>query len=225
MNEKSEQAKSKVALENIKSVYFLPKIFEIMKKRRTLEIIKCNKKLQKLLNILFPQGIKKRNTGSLRSSHSSKIEQSFNTSVAVIDSKNKIQEYCLRKEFISLFYDTLKSLFNKFHELTNINKPKIGDKTILYSEFYYKIVLYKLEKPKNTRKKYFYPTLQSHITKQRLIDEEKRRIEEEMRRKRERQRYLRERELMDKEEKVNAFNDKIEEEEDESEEDIEEDLF
>ena len=51
MNEKSEQAKSKVALENIKSVYFLPKIFEIMKKRRTLEIIKCNKKLQKLLNI------------------------------------------------------------------------------------------------------------------------------------------------------------------------------
>ncbi len=286
--------------------------------------MKLSKKLQKLLNILFPQGIKKRNTGSLRSSHSSKIEQSFNTSVAVIDSKNKIQEYCLRKEFISLFYDNLKSLFNKFHELTNINKPKIGDKTILYSEFYYKIVLYKfedgkenlirklvpskfsfvdlitnyfkdktnlnseenrkdctklydyfhsllnremiefefneliflicrkyinirclrgtynehkeviteienivnkLEKPKNTRKKYFYPTLQSHITKQRLIDEEKRRIEEEMRRKRERQRYLRERELMDKEEKVNAFNDKIEEEEDESEEDIEEDLF
>ena len=86
-------------------------------------------------------------------------------------------------------------------------------------------IVNKLEKPKNTRKKYFYPTLQSHITKQRLIDEEKRRIEEEMRRKRERQRYLRERELMDKEEKVNAFNDKIEEEEDESEEDIEEDLF
>ena len=86
-------------------------------------------------------------------------------------------------------------------------------------------IVNKLEKPKNTRKKYFYPTLQSHITKQRLIDEEKRRIEEEMRRKKERQRYLRERELMDKEEKVNAFNDKIEEEEDESEEDIEEDLF
>ena len=286
--------------------------------------MKLSKKVQRLLNILFPQGIKKRNTTSLRSSHSSKIEQSFNTSVAVIDSKNKIQEYCLRKEFMSLFYDTLKTLFIKFHSITNINKPKNGDKTILYSEFYYKIVLYqfedgkenlirklipnkfsfidlitnyfkdktnlnseenrkdctklydyfhslfnremieyefneliflickkyvtykylrgtvneykevvtevetiinKLEKPKNTRKKYFYPILQSHITKQRLIDEEKRRLEEERRRKIERQRYLRERELMDKEEKINAFNDKIEDEEEESEEDFEEDLF
>ena len=287
--------------------------------------MKLSKKLQKLLNILFPQGAKKRNTTSLRSSHSSKIiEQSFNTSVAVIDSKNKIQEYCLRKEFMTLFYDELKSIFNKFFSITNINKPKNGDKTILYSEFYYRIVLYKfedgkenlirklvqnkfsfvdlittyfkdktnlnseenrkdctklydyfnslfnremiefefnelifllskkyvtlrylrgvyneykevvteienivnlLEKPKNSRKKYFYPTLQSHITKQRLIDEEKRRIEEENRRRRERQRYLRERELMDKEEKVNAFNDKVEEEEEENEEDVEEDLF
>ena len=288
--------------------------------------MKLSKKLQKLLLILFPQGIKKKSTTSLRSSHSSKIieQQSFNTSVAVIDSKNKIQEYCLRKEFMTLFYDELKSIFNKFHSITNFNKPKIGDKTILYSEFYYRIVLYKfedgkenlirklvqnkfsfvdlittyfkektnlnseenrkdctklydyfnslfnremieyefnelifllskkyvtlrylrgvyndykevvteienivnlLEKPKNTRKKYFYPTLQSHIIKQRLIDEELRRIEEEKRRKRERQRYLRERELMDKEEKINAFNDKVEEEEEENEEDIEEELF
>ena len=286
--------------------------------------MKLSKKLQKLLNILFPQGLKKRNVGSIRSSHSSKIEQSFNTSVAVIDNKNKIQEYRLRKEFMFLFHDSLKMIFNKFHALTNFNKPKNGDKTILYSEFYYKIVLYqfedgkenlihklvpnkfsfidlitnyfkdktnlnseenrkdctklydyfhslfsremieyefnelifllckkyitlkylrgtyneykevvteieniinKLEKPKNSRKKYFYPTLQSHITKQRLMDEEKRRIEEEKRRKKERQRYLRERELMDKEEKINAFNDKVDNEEEESEEDFEEDLF
>ena len=286
--------------------------------------MKLSKKIQKLMNIVFPQINKKRNTTSVRSSHASKIEQSFNTSVAVIDSKNKIQEYSLRREFMELFYDSLKSIFNKFHEITNINKPKNGDKTILYSEFYYRIVLYKfedgkenlirkliqnkfsfvdlittyfkdktnlnseenrkdctklydyfnslfnremiefefdelifsickkyitykylrgtykeyneviteietivnkLEKPKNSRKRYFYPTLQSHITKQRLIDEELRRIEEEKRRKRERQRYLRERELMDKEEKINAYNDKIDEEEEESEEDYEEDLF
>ena len=225
---------------------------------------------------------------------------------------------------MSLFYNNLKRMFNKFHEINNINKPKNGDKTILYSEFYYKVVLYqyedgkenlirklvqnkfafidlitnyfkektnlnseenrkdctklydyfnslfnremiefefnelifllckkyialkclrgtineyqkvvieveniinKLEKPKNTRKKYFYPTLQSHIIKQRLIDEERRRIEEERRRKLERQRYMRERELMDKEEKVNAFNDKVDEEDEESVEDLEEDLF
>ena len=103
--------------------------------------IKLSKKLQKLLNILFPQGIKKSNTCSKRSSLSSKIEQLFNISVAVIDSKNKIQEYCLRKEFMNLFYNTLKNLFNKFHALTNVNNPKNGDKTVLYAEFYYKIVL------------------------------------------------------------------------------------
>ncbi len=286
--------------------------------------MQLSKKLQKLLNILFPQGVKKKSTTSIKSSHSSRLEQSFNTSVAVIDNKTKIQEYCLRKEFMSLFYNNLKRMFNKFHEINNINKPKNGDKTILYSEFYYKVVLYqyedgkenlirklvqnkfafidlitnyfkektnlnseenrkdctklydyfnslfnremiefefnelifllckkyialkclrgtineyqkvvieveniinKLEKPKNTRKKYFYPTLQSHIIKQRLIDEERRRIEEERRRKLERQRYMRERELMDKEEKVNAFNDKVDEEDEESVEDLEEDLF
>ena len=286
--------------------------------------MKLSKKLQKLLAILFPQGLKKKNNTSLKSSHSSRVEQSFNTSVAVIDSKSKIQEYSLRKEFMSLFQETLKNLFNKFHSITNINKPKLGDKTILYSEFYYRIVLYKfedgkdnlirklvqnkfafidlitnyfkektnlnseenrkdctklydyfhslfnremiefefnelifllakkyvtikylkgtyneykevvdaveeiinkLEKPKNVRKKYVYPTLQSHIIKQKLIDEERRRQEEERRRKLERQRYLRERELMDKEENINAFNDKSEDEEEESAEDLEEELF
>ena len=86
-------------------------------------------------------------------------------------------------------------------------------------------IINKIEKPKNVRKKYFYPTLQAHITKQKLIDEERRRQEEERRRKLERQRYLRERELMDKEENINAFNDKSEDEEEESAEDLEEELF
>ena len=93
-----------------------------------------SKKLQKLFNIIFPQGLKRKNNTSVRSSHSSRVEQSFNTSVAVIDSKNKIQEYSLRKEFMTLFQDTLKTLFNKFHSITNINKPKIGDKTIIASK-------------------------------------------------------------------------------------------
>ena len=42
---------------------------------------------------------------------------------------------------MNLFYNTLKNLFNKFHALTNVNNPKNGDKTVLYAEFYYKIVL------------------------------------------------------------------------------------
>ena len=279
-------------------------------------------KLQKLLNILIPSGLKKRNTTSFRAS-ASKLEQSFNTSVAAIESQNKIQEYHLISEFMSLFFTDLKNLFNKFYLITNINKPQNGDKTIQYRDFYNKIVLninkddrnnlirklipdkfafidiittnfkektnlmneeyqndsiklydyinnlfsremieyefneliffickrhfgiknlkgtyneYKeiidsitkiinnLKMPKNCKKKYFYPTLNSHIIKQRLIDEENARIEAEKRKQRERERFIRERELMDKEEKENAFNEKITIEDEESE-DMDEDIF
>ena len=85
------------------------------------------------------------------------------------------------------------------------------------------LIINKLETPKNNRKKYCYPILNSHITKQRLIDEENARIEEEKRRKREKERYIRERELMDKEENENAFNERNTYEEDDSE-DIDEDI-
>ena len=287
--------------------------------------MKLSKKLTTLLNILIPPGVKKRGIGATRVSHS-KLEQSFNTSVAVIENRNKLQDYHIIAEFMSLFFTDLKNMFNKLHLVTNINKPKIGDKTIFYRDFYNKVILYKseddsdkeaenliktivpnklefielitssfkektninseenkndcvklydyvnnlfyremieyefnelifllckkyfniknlkgtykeykevvtavnniiskLEKPKNNRKKYFYPELKSHIIKQRLIDEEIARIEEEKRRKRERERYIRERELMDKEEKENAFNDKDLSEEEFSEDDVDED--
>ena len=46
-----KQIKSKVDLKNIESDYFLKKIFDIMKKNKSLIILKCNKKLQKRLNI------------------------------------------------------------------------------------------------------------------------------------------------------------------------------
>ena len=291
--------------------------------------MKLSKKLQKVLNILIPSGLKKRAAGSFRSSHS-KLEQSFNTSVAVIESKNKIQNYHLTSEFMSLFFNELKTLFNKFYLVTSVNKPKIGDRTIQYRDFYNKIVLYKnndsksdekdkenlirklipnkfvfielittyfkektnliseenrkdctklydyanslfsremieyefneliflickryfnsknlkgtyneykeiidaigkiikkLEIPKNCRNKYFYPVLNSHKIKQRLIDEENARIEAEKRRKRERERYIRERELMDREEKENAFNEKNTVEDDESDDDIDDDIY
>ena len=49
--EKFEQRKSKVDIENIKSDYFLIKIFDIIKKNKSLEIMKYNKKLQKRFNL------------------------------------------------------------------------------------------------------------------------------------------------------------------------------
>ena len=334
----NENKKQKYNIENIhdKKIIILPRNFHECIIRVSLLLyqnskdkeernMKLSKKLQKVLNIIIPSGLKKKNMGSFRSSHS-KLEQSFNTSAAVLESKNKIQEYHLALEYMTLFFNELKSLFNKLYMVTNYNKPKIGDKTILYREFYNKVILYnnnedkdkdkdniirkivpnkfvfaeiiinyykdktilineanrkdqsrlydyvytlfnremieyefneliflmskkyfflknlkgtyneykevldavakiinKLEMPKNNRKKYYYPTLNSHIIKQRLIDEEKARIEEEKRRKRERERYIRERELMDKEENENAFNEKNTFEEDDSD-DVDDDI-
>ena len=54
-----------------------------------------------------------------------------------------IQDYHLTSEFMSLFFNELKTFFNKFYLVTSTNKPKIGDRTIQYRDFYNKIVLYK----------------------------------------------------------------------------------
>ena len=49
--EKLNQMKSKFDFKNIKSNYFLIKIFEIMNKNKYLNIIKYNKELQKRVNL------------------------------------------------------------------------------------------------------------------------------------------------------------------------------
>ena len=38
-------------IENIKSIFFIRKLFDILLKRRILEVVKNNKKIQKILNI------------------------------------------------------------------------------------------------------------------------------------------------------------------------------
>ena len=50
-DEKLNQIKSKVNLGNVKSAYILMEIFEYIEKRKYLEIIKYNKKLQTRLNL------------------------------------------------------------------------------------------------------------------------------------------------------------------------------
>ena len=52
-NEKLNQIKSKVSFDNLKSVYFLMKIFEHIEKKKYLEIMKYNKKLQTRLKIII----------------------------------------------------------------------------------------------------------------------------------------------------------------------------
>ena len=46
-----EKIKKSINFDNLKSDYFLIKVFDIIKKNKSLEIMKYNKKLQKRLNI------------------------------------------------------------------------------------------------------------------------------------------------------------------------------
>ena len=53
MNEKDElkEIKLKNLIDNLKNDYFLIKVFDNMQRKKTLEIVKYNKKTQKRLNI------------------------------------------------------------------------------------------------------------------------------------------------------------------------------
>ena len=50
-DEKSKQKKSKVIFDNLLSDFFLIKMFDIMKKNKSLAMIKYNKKLQKRMHL------------------------------------------------------------------------------------------------------------------------------------------------------------------------------
>ena len=49
--ENKVELNSKIYFENLKSDYFLQKVFENIKRNKSLKIIKCNKKMQNRLNI------------------------------------------------------------------------------------------------------------------------------------------------------------------------------
>ena len=103
---------------------------------------KLSQKLQTVLDMVIPSGLKKKTTGSTRSSHS-KLEQSFNASLVVLESKNKIRDRKLKIEFMNLFQNELKIFYNKLYNYSKqitIN-PNNGDETIEYGLFYSKIIL------------------------------------------------------------------------------------
>ena len=50
-NKENESAKPNPITENIKSDYFLRKLYDNMQKKKKLEIVKYNKKIQKRINL------------------------------------------------------------------------------------------------------------------------------------------------------------------------------
>ena len=104
--------------------------------------MKLSKKLEYILDIIIPAKMKKK-TGISGRTSISKLEQSLNVSVNVIDgNKQKIYEFKTIEEFLSLFNKDLEYLFGKLYEVThkNINYYYNGDKTIQHLLFYKKVI-------------------------------------------------------------------------------------
>ena len=104
--------------------------------------MKLSKKLEYVLDIIIPAKMKKK-TGISGRTSISKLEQSLNVSVNVIDgNKQKIYEFKTIEEFLSLFNKDLEYLFDKLYKAThkNINHFYHGDKTVQHLLFYKKVV-------------------------------------------------------------------------------------
>ena len=102
-----------------------------------------SKKLDKILDILIPNRMKKKQGFS--SSISNKLETSFNNTLNVIEGNMaKITEMRTINEFMNLFVKELKYIFDKvyilYREKNNINFTKIGDRTITHLFFYRNII-------------------------------------------------------------------------------------
>jgi hypothetical protein len=103
--------------------------------------MKLSKKLEKLLDLIIPAKMKKKGS-SIRTSIS-KLEQSLNNSVNIIEgNKAKISEFKTIEEFLTLFNKELKYLFNKIYTLshTSMNFFHSADNTIQHLFFYKKVI-------------------------------------------------------------------------------------
>ena len=103
--------------------------------------MKLSKKLEKILDLIIPTKMKKKGS-SIRASMS-KIEQSFNNSANIIEgNKSKISEMKTIEEFLTLFNNELKYLFNKIYTLshTSINFYHNADLTVQHLFFYKKVI-------------------------------------------------------------------------------------
>ena len=104
--------------------------------------MKLSKKLEKILEAIIPAKMKKKAGLSTRLSIS-KIEQSFNNSVNIIEgNKALIAELKTIEEFMSLFNKELKYLFDKIYSISHIsiNHFHNGDKTIQHLFLYKKVI-------------------------------------------------------------------------------------
>ena len=106
--------------------------------------LKLSKKLERILDIIIPSKMRKKQSSSLKITMA-KLEQSFNNSINVIEGNmTRITEMKTIEEFVNLFVNDLKYIFDKLYilykEKENINFSKNGDKTITHLFLYRNII-------------------------------------------------------------------------------------
>ena len=106
--------------------------------------LKLSKKLERILDVIIPSRMRKKQNSSLKITMA-KLEQSFNNSINVIEGNmTRITEMKTIEEFVNLFVKDLKYIFDKIYllykEKENINFSKNGDRTITHLFFYRNII-------------------------------------------------------------------------------------
>ena len=108
----NESAKPNPILESLKSDYFLQKLYDIMPKKKKLEIVKYNKKVQNRLDL----GIK---------DYKEYSETYSSIEIEIIPAKDEYGEFINIKENDELYY----------HIYFNDNKEEIKNKYKIYTEY------------------------------------------------------------------------------------------
>ena len=114
----SKQLKLKIGLKNLKSDYFLNKVFDIIKRNKSLEIVKYNEKLQERLNLSINDYKEYSQLYSPIEIELNLVDNKFGKFINISDND---------KEYYHIYFDNLKeeTKTNNLKENEKIEKIKI----------------------------------------------------------------------------------------------------
>ena len=114
----SKQLKLKIGFKNLKSDYFLNKVFDIIKRNKSLEIVKYNEKLQERLNLSINDYKEYSQLYSPIEIELNLVDNKFGKFINISDND---------KEYYHIYFDNLKEeiKINNLKENEKIEKIKI----------------------------------------------------------------------------------------------------
>ena len=118
MNSRNIQLKYKFDFDNLKSNYFLRKVFNMIKKNKLLKILKYNKQLQKRLNLDIKDYI-----------NYTQIYTSIEIELKLVDNINKNDKFinilANEEEYFHIYFNNSKEELKRNYLEENDNKIKI----------------------------------------------------------------------------------------------------